>query len=187
MRQAVKQGTPVGLKAKAFMDKGELVPDSVVVGIVLERLQTKDCRKGFLLDGFPRNLAQARELDEALAGWMEKIDKALYLKTDAQVVLRRLTTRRVCKNCGAVYNVRTIPPKQEGICDTCGGPVIQRVDDQEKTINNRLEVYERETADLIDYYRGRGVLLTLNGNLEREDGFREMMKALGESQAKASR
>ncbi len=178
MRDAVKQGTPTGLKAKGFMDKGELVPDSVVVGIVADRLKNPDCKVGFILDGFPRNLAQARDLDATLSAVGERIDKVLYLKTDTAVILKRLTGRRVCKNCNAVFNVFTMPPKKEGICDCCGGPLVQRDDDKEQTILNRLTVYERETQDLIAYYKGKGILQTSNGNLEREDGFREIVRAL---------
>ncbi len=178
LRDAAKRGTPVGLKARAFMDKGELVPDSVVVGIVAERLKSDDCRTGFILDGFPRNLAQASELDDTLKAASSKVDMVLYFRTDTAVILRRLTGRRVCKNCSVGYNVFTLPPKKEGVCDACGGPLIQREDDQEKTILNRLAVYERETKDLIGYYRGKGLLHTVNGDLEKEEGFREIVKVL---------
>jgi len=178
LRAALKNGTPTGLKAKSFMDKGELVPDSVVAGIVAERIALADCRKGFILDGFPRNLAQARVLDETLDGLREKLDAVLYLATQTKTILRRLTGRRVCKNCAAVYNIFTMPSKKEGICDVCGSALIQREDDQEKTILNRLAVYEAQTKDLIAYYKKRKVLIAADGNMEREEGFRALVEAL---------
>ena len=178
LRDAVKRGTPTGLKAKAFMDKGELVPDAVVVGIVVDRLKAADCQEGFILDGFPRNLAQARDLDASLSSSGSKIDRVLYFKTDAKVILKRLTGRRVCKNCNAVYNVFTMPSKKEGLCDLCGGPLMQRQDDKEKTILNRLAVFERETQDLIAYYRDQGILKTVDGDLERKEGFAQIVRVL---------
>ena len=178
LRDAVKQGTATGRKAKDFMDKGELVPDAVVVGIVAERLKAKDCQEGFVLDGFPRNLAQARDLDETLARHGSRVEKVLYLATEISVILRRLTGRRVCKNCNAGYNVVTLPPKKESICDACEGPLLQRQDDQEETVLNRLAVYERQTKDLIAYYKDKGILQTLDGNLEREEGFRQIVLVL---------
>ncbi len=178
LREAVKQGTPTGVKAKSFMDKGELVPDAVVVGIVAERLKKPDCAEGFVLDGFPRNLAQARELDATLKTMGGGIDRVLNLQTDTAVIIRRLTGRRMCKNCNAGYNVFTLPPKKEGVCDACGGPLIQREDDKEATILNRLGVYDRETKDLIEYYRDKGLLQNADGNLEKEQAFGQIVRLL---------
>jgi adenylate kinase len=166
------------LKAKAFMDKGELVPDSVVMGIVADRLKAEDCRKGFVLDGFPRNLAQAQDLDETLSHAGDGIEHVLYLQTSREVILRRLTGRRVCKDCNAGYNVFTLPPKKEGVCDACGGQLIQRQDDKEGTILNRLAVYENQTKDLIAYYRDQGVLQTADGDLERQEALRQIVGIL---------
>lgn len=153
LREALKKQTPLGLEAKAFMDRGELVPDKVVIGLVEERLKQNDTRKGFLLDGFPRTLEQAKELDKALRQMKRALNLVLYFKTSAEVILKRVTGRRVCKACGKIYNIPNFPPKKDGVCDACGGEVIQRKDDAPETALHRLKVYEEQTADLVEYYR----------------------------------
>ncbi|HRZ86369.1 MAG TPA: adenylate kinase [bacterium] len=178
LRAAVKAQTEIGIKAKGFMDKGELVPDAVVVSIIRERLAGKDCKNGFLLDGFPRNNAQAKMLDEMLAGIGAPVQAVVYLETSNATIIRRLTNRRVCKSCGATYNVLTMPPKKEGVCDLCGGALYQRTDDLESTIMNRLKVYADQTADLIDYYKKKGLLKVVNGDLDRSAAYKEFQKTL---------
>ena len=168
-RAAIKNGTPVGLEAKSYMDKGELVPDSVVCKMVEERISEADCVNGFLLDGFPRTMAQAKALDAALAAKGQKIDLVINLQCSDEVVLGRLTTRRVCRTCGAIYNVNSKPPKVEGVCDVDGGEVYQRSDDTVETITNRLSVYKAQTAELIDYYRGNGVLKDVKADVDKNE------------------
>ena len=168
-RAAIKNGTPVGLEAKFYMDKGELVPDSVVCKMVEERISEADCVNGFLLDGFPRTMAQAKALDAALAAKGQKIDLVINLQCSDEVVLGRLTTRRVCRTCGAIYNVNSKPPKVEGVCDVDGGEVYQRSDDTVETITNRLSVYKAQTAELIDYYRGNGVLRDVKADVDKNE------------------
>jgi len=168
-RAAIKNGTPVGLEAKSYMDKGELVPDSVVCKMVEERISEADCSNGFLLDGFPRTMAQAKALDAALAAKGQKIDLVINLQCSDEVVLGRLTTRRVCRTCGAIYNVNSKPPKVEGVCDVDGGEVYQRSDDTVETITNRLSVYKAQTAELIDYYRGNGVLRDVKADVDKNE------------------
>ena len=168
-RAAIKNGTPVGLEAKSYMDKGELVPDSVVCKMVEERISEADCSNGFLLDGFPRTMAQAKALDAALAAKGQKIDLVINLMCSDEVVLGRLTTRRVCRKCGAIYNVKSKPPKVEGVCDIDGGEVYQRSDDTAETITNRLSVYKAQTAELIDYYRGNGVLKDVKADVDKSE------------------
>ena len=168
-RAAIKNGTPVGLEAKSYMDKGELVPDSVVCKMVEERISEADCSNGFLLDGVPRTMAQAKALDAALAAKGQKIDLVINLMCSDEVVLGRLTTRRVCRTCGAIYNVNSKPPKVEGVCDVDGGEVYQRSDDTVETITNRLSVYKAQTAELIDYYRGNGVLKDVKADVDKNE------------------
>lgn len=168
-RSAIKNGTPVGLEAKSYMDKGELVPDSVVCKMVEERISEADCVNGFLLDGFPRTMAQAKALDAALAAKGQKIDLVINLQCSDEVVLGRLTTRRVCRTCGAIYNVNSKPPKVKGVCDVDGGEVYQRSDDTVETITNRLSVYKAQTAELIDYYRGNGVLKDVKADVDKNE------------------
>ncbi len=163
LRAAVKDGTPMGQKAKAFMDAGGLVPDEVVVGIVRDRLQQTDCNKGFILDGFPRTVAQADALQASLQEMGKDLDRVISLKVDAEALIERLTGRRTCRNCGRGYHVIFDPSLQAGVCDACGGELFQRDDDQEETIRRRLQVYAEQTAPLISYYRGTGVLMELDG------------------------
>jgi adenylate kinase len=163
LRAAVKQGTPMGRKAKAFMDAGGLVPDEVVVGIVKDRLQEDDCRSGFILDGFPRTVAQADALQASLQEMDKELDRVISLAVDAEALVERLTGRRTCRQCGRGYHVKFDPPLQSGVCDACGGALFQRDDDQEETIRKRLQVYADQTAPLISYYRQAGVLMELDG------------------------
>jgi adenylate kinase len=162
-RQALEQGTELGLKAKTYMEKGVLVPDQITIDMVLERLSAPDSEGGAVLDGFPRNLRQAEALDKALARQGKAIDKVVYIKVSEEEVLRRLSGRRVCRQCQAPCHISDSPPKVEGVCDVCGGELYQRPDDTEESIKKRLEVYSDETAPLIDYYRRAGKLLEVAG------------------------
>ena len=168
-RAAIKNGTPVGLEAKTYMDRGELVPDSVVCKMVGERIAQSDCENGFLLDGFPRTMDQAKTLDSMLAENGQRIDLVINLQCCDEVVLKRLTTRRVCRTCGQIYNVVSKPPKVEGVCDIDGGEVYQRSDDTVETITNRLSVYKAQTAELIDYYKGNGVLRDVKADCDKNE------------------
>ncbi len=179
LRAAVKEGTPMGLKAKEYMDGGKLVPDEVVIGIVKDRLGADDCAKGFILDGFPRTIPQAEALDKVLAEMGRKIEYVVNVAVPESELLDRLTGRRTCKKCGAMYHVKFNPPKKEGVCDKCGGELYQRDDDKEETILNRLKVYNDQTAPLIEYYKGQGVLVDIDGSKEIKEIFAEICKALG--------
>ncbi|WP_136516433.1 adenylate kinase [Geomonas edaphica] len=163
LRAAVKDLTPMGVKAKGFMDAGALVPDEVVIGIVEERLAQPDCQKGFILDGFPRTVPQADALGKVLSGMGKQIDHVVSLSVDKDELLKRLTGRRACSKCGAGYHVDFAPSKVAGVCDACGGDLFQREDDKEATILNRLAVYEAQTAPLISYYGAAGVLRSVDG------------------------
>lgn len=162
-RAAMKQGTELGLLAKQYVDSGQLVPDEVTIGIVRERLQQADCENGFLLDGFPRTIAQAEALDDILASMGKKIDHVINLEVDREKLLARLTGRRVCRSCGATYHVIFNPPKQADVCDKCGGELYQRSDDTEEKVGTRLDVYLTSTAPLLDYYREKGLLRSIDG------------------------
>ena len=157
-RKAIKNETPLGKKAKSFIDAGELVPDEVTIGIVEERLTEADCEDGFILDGFPRTINQAEALDEILAEQNRKLDLAIYLQAEIDILIKRLAGRRVCEDCGAVYHIENDPPEVKGVCDKCGGELIQRSDDQEKTVKKRIEVNKEKTAKLADYYQNKGIL-----------------------------
>lgn len=163
LRAAVKELTPMGVKAKGYMDSGALVPDEVVIGIVEERLAQEDCAAGFILDGFPRTVAQADALGQVLSGMGRCIDHVISLSVDKDELLKRLTGRRACAGCGAVFHVEFAPPAVEGRCDACGGELFQREDDKEETILRRLAVYEEQTAPLIAYYEECGLLRSVNG------------------------
>ncbi|MCI4626910.1 MAG: adenylate kinase [Candidatus Magnetoovum sp. WYHC-5] len=163
LRKAVTDQTPLGKEAKSYMDKGELVPDSVVIGLVKERLNQDDCKKGFILDGFPRNTSQAETLDGVLKDLNMPLTVALSVDVDFDVLMKRLTGRRTCKNCGQMYNVYFSPSSKESSCDKCGGELYQRDDDKEETIKRRLDVYKAQTEPLIDYYAGKGIIKRVNG------------------------
>ena len=161
-RANVSQGTPLGKQAKEYMDAGDLVPDEITIGMVRDRLGEPDAARGFLLDGFPRTVPQAAQLDEILADMGTKLDVVLELVVDDDEVVRRLSGRRTCRNCGHIWHVDFDPPAKEGICDNCGGELFQRDDDQADTIRHRLEVYAEQTAPLIGYYAERGILVGID-------------------------
>lgn len=163
LRAAVKHETPMGVKAKSFMDSGALVPDEVVIGIVRERIQQDDCAKGFILDGFPRTIAQADALTDMLANLGKQIDCVISLHVDTEVLVERLTGRRTCKQCGKGYHVSFDPPSVDGRCTACGGELMHRDDDNEDTIRNRMATYHEQTAPLENYYQKAGMLLVVDG------------------------
>lgn len=179
-RENIKKGTELGKRAQEYMNRGELVPDELVIEIATTRLLADDCKNGFLLDGFPRTVHQAEELDKFLAAHGSKIDKVLDIAVEKEELITRLTGRRVCKACGASYHVVNVPPKQEGICDACGGELMQRADDNVETVTNRIDVYEAQTMPLIDYYEKAGNIAHINGAAELSDVFADIVKALGE-------
>lgn len=176
LRQAVKDNTAIGLKAEDYIKRGDLVPDEIVTEVTAERLKQKDCKNGFILDGYPRTLNQAKDLDKVLISSGLKIDAAIYFKTSTPIIIERLSGRRICPNCGANYHIVNIPPKKEGICDICGAELYQREDDREETILNRLVVYNRQTASLIDYYREKNILKEVPGDLEASKIFDLLLK-----------
>ena len=175
LRAAIKDGTPTGLKAKSYMDAGRLVPDEVIIGIVGERLQQADCAKGCILDGVPRTIAQAEAIEKAGI----KIDAVVAIEISEEEILRRMSGRRVCEACGASYNVEAVPPKVEGICDNCGGKLIQREDDTPETVKARLAVYHRETEPLVDFYAERGLLKSVEVADNKEATNAKILAALG--------
>jgi len=179
LRAALKEGTPLGLEAKKYMDKGALVPDTVVIGLVKERIQQKDCAKGYMLDGFPRNVSQAEALDKMLTDLGQKIDDVVCIEVPNDELVARLTGRRTCRDCGAGYHVMFDPPKKEGVCDKCGGELYQRDDDNETTVKSRLEVYADQTEPLIDYYDKQGKLRRINGVGDMEVIFGRITSVLG--------
>jgi adenylate kinase len=179
LRAAVAAGTALGKEAKSYMDKGELVPDSVVLGMVEERLKQDDCKKGYILDGFPRNTKQAEALDNMLSSLNMPLTAALSVDVPFEDLMKRLTGRRTCKACGQMYNVYFNPPKKEGVCDKCGGELFQRDDDKEETIKKRLEVYNAQTAPLIDYYGKKGILKSVAGTGSIDEIFKRVCDALG--------
>ncbi|KAB2329240.1 adenylate kinase [Cytobacillus depressus] len=165
-RAAIKDQTELGLQAKSFMDKGELVPDDVTIGIVRERLAKDDCEKGFLLDGFPRTVAQAEALENILAQLNKKINYVINIDVDNSILMERLTGRRICKDCGATYHLVFNPPAKEGVCDRCNGELYQRADDNEATVKNRLDVNIKQTKPLLDFYETKGYLRNIDGQQE---------------------
>ena len=178
LRQAVNEGKELGRKAKSFMDKGELVPDYLVSQLILERIGQADAKHGFILDGYPRNINQATELDRVLSNNQDKIDWVIYLDASQEVIIQRLTGRRICSGCQAVFHIKNMPPKKEGICDYCGGKLYQRADDNEQTIKNRLKVYQQSTSSLIDYYRKQNKLMHIIANEEADVVLNKMLEKL---------
>ena len=178
-RANIKNGTELGKKAKTFMDQGLLVPDELVVELVADRIQQDDCKNGFVLDGFPRTIPQAEALDAALAKVNEKMDYAIDVDVPDENIITRMSGRRACLNCGATYHIVSIPTKVEGICDRCGSPVVLRDDDKPETVKKRLEVYHEQTQPLIDYYKKKDILKTVNGVQPMEDVFKAIVEILG--------
>lgn len=175
LRAAIKAGTPTGLEAKSYMDAGKLVPDSVIIGIVAQRLEAADCANGFILDGMPRTIAQAEALDQAGVVF----DHVLSIEISDKEIEDRMAGRRVCHDCGAPYHVKAKPPKTEGVCDSCGGPLVQRDDDKAETVRHRLEIFHAETEPLKGYYEGKGVLDLVANQPTIEGMSKVIMEALG--------
>lgn len=169
LREHRAKGTELGKKAQEYMDKGQLVPDEIILGMVKERLSQPDCQKGFILDGFPRTVAQAEALDKLLSEMGKKLDFALALIVPDDLLVERLTGRRTCKSCGMMYHIKYKPPKVEGKCDVCEGELYQRPDDNEETVRNRLKVYHEQTAPLIEYYKNKGILREIDGSKSIEE------------------
>lgn len=178
-RAAIKDGTELGLKAKSFMDNGDLVPDEVTIGIVRERLSKEDCGNGFLLDGFPRTVAQAEALENILADLGKKMNYVINIDVDKDILMERLTGRRICKECGATYHLVFNPPKEEGVCDRCGGELYQRADDNEETVQNRLDVNIKQTQPLLAYYDDKGYLKNIDGQQDIDKVFDDIDELLG--------
>jgi adenylate kinase len=179
LRKAVADGTPLGKEAKVIMDQGGLVSDKIVLGLVEERIKQPDCKAGFILDGFPRNTAQAEALDKMLTAMGAPLNVALNIDVDMNDLLKRLTGRRTCKSCQQMYNIYFSPPKKDGICDKCGGALFQRDDDKEETIKKRLDVYQKQTAPLIDYYSKKNIMKTVMGVGSINDIFNKVTAVLG--------
>ncbi len=178
-RKNIKEGTDLGKKAKEYMDKGLLVPDEVVVAIVKDRLTEDDCKKGFLLDGFPRTVAQADALDGELKALDYSLDYVLNIEVDKDILIERAVGRRICKNCGATYHIKYNPPKTENVCDECGGELYQRDDDTEETVSKRIEVYLKQTKPLIEYYNDKNLLVDINGEQDIDKVFEDIVNILG--------
>ena len=178
-RKAIEEGTELGKEAKKYLDSGQLVPDEITVGIVKERLNKSDCEKGFLLDGFPRTVAQAEALDGILKEKDTGLDAVININVPREELLKRLTGRRICRNCGATYHIIFNPPAVENTCDKCGGELYQRKDDTEETIINRLEVYKKQTEPLIQYYKEKGLLKDIDGGQSIEEVTKEIGLSLG--------
>lgn len=179
LRAAVAAGTALGKEAKTCMDKGELVPDSVVLGMVGERLKQDDCKKGYILDGFPRNTSQAEALDKMLSALNMQLEAAVSVDVPFDDLMKRLTGRRTCKACGQMYNIYFNASQKNGICDKCGGELFQRDDDKEETIKKRLDVYTAQTAPLFDYYKNKGILKSVDGTGSIDGIFAKISSELG--------
>lgn len=177
-RANIKNGTELGREAKSYMDKGLLVPDELTVRILLDRVASEDCKEGYILDGFPRNIPQAEVLDAELAKLGDKIDAAIDIEVPDGTIIKRMMGRRACISCGATYHIVNVPPKKEGVCDKCGEALILRDDDKEETVKNRLNVYHEQTQPLIDFYEKKGVLKTLDGTKDMMEVFKEITEIL---------
>lgn len=178
-REAIKNETPLGVEAKRYIDNGELVPDSVTIGLVRERLSNKDCQKGFLLDGFPRTIPQAKALDEILKDLNLSLDAVINIAVDDNVLVDRIVGRRVCPRCKAGYHITNLKPKVDGICDVCGEKLVQRKDDTEETVKNRLNVYANQTKPLLEYYDSYGIVKTIDGVGDIDVIFNNIKSSLG--------
>ncbi len=179
-RANLKEETELGKRAKSFMDKGELVPDDITIAMLLDRIHKEDCKNGYILDGFPRTIPQAEALKEALAKKNEKIDLALDVEASDELIIKRMAGRRTCPACGAIYHIVTLPPKTEGICDRCGADLIQRKDDNEETVKNRLKIYHEVTEPLISYYKKEGILEEIDGAEELDKVFEKVKRIIHE-------
>lgn len=178
-RANIKNNTELGQKARTYMDKGELVPDELVVDLIMDRFKEADCANGYVLDGFPRTIPQAEALDEALTNAGEKIDYAINVEVPDENIVNRMSGRRACVSCGSTYHVVYAPTKVDGICDRCGKELILRDDDKPETVQNRLNVYHKQTQPLIDFYKNKGVLAEVDGTVDMEDVFNAIVKILG--------
>ena len=175
LRAAIKNGTPTGMKAKAYMDEGKLVPDEVIIGIITERVAEEDCKNGYILDGVPRTIAQAEALEKAGIVF----DDVVSIEISDEVIMERMSGRRVCEHCGASYHLVAVPRKQEGVCDKCGGKLVQRKDDAPETVKARLEVYHKETEPLKDFYAKRGLLKSVENQATVAETSQVILRALG--------
>ena len=178
-RANIKQGTELGKKAKTYMDQGLLVPDELTCDLVMDRIQQEDCKNGFVLDGFPRTIPQAEALDAALTKIGQKMDYAIDVDVPDENIINRMSGRRACLNCGATYHIISIPPKKEGVCDTCGNELVLREDDKPETVKKRLDVYHAQTQPLIEYYTKQGILKSVDGTQPMEDVFAAIVTVLG--------
>ena len=178
-RANIKNNTELGKKAKTYMDKGELVPDELVVDLIMDRFKEADCANGYVLDGFPRTIPQAEALDKALAANNETVDYAINVEVPDENIINRMSGRRACVACGSTYHIVYAPTKVEGICDRCGKELILRDDDKPETVQNRLNVYHKQTQPLIDFYKNKGVLAEVDGTVDMEDVFNAIVKILG--------
>ncbi|MDE6923870.1 MAG: adenylate kinase [Acetatifactor sp.] len=178
-RANIKNGTELGMEAKKYMDQGLLVPDELTVRILLDRVAQEDCAGGYVLDGFPRTIPQAEVLDEALDKLNEKIDHAINVDVPDENIVKRMSGRRACLKCGATYHLEHVPPREEGICDSCGSELVLRDDDRPETVQNRLRVYHEQTQPLIDFYTNKGILKTVDGTADMQDVFTAITAILG--------
>jgi adenylate kinase len=181
-RKNIKEGTELGKKAKEYMDRGELVPDTLVVEIVEDRLKAGDCKSGFLLDGFPRTVFQAEALDKVLDNMGAGLDYVVNVVVDPELLVERAVGRRICRDCGSTYHIKYNPPKEESVCDKCSGELYQRSDDNADTVTNRIRVYMDETSPLIEYYRVKGNLINVDGQQDIDKVFDDILKAIGRTQ-----
>lgn len=177
-REAIKNGTAMGKKAESFIEAGELVPDEVTIGIVEERLGKSDCEDGFILDGFPRTIKQAEALEDILSEQNRELDLAVYLTAEKEILIERLSGRRICEDCGATYHIKNDPPKKEGICDECGGKLIQRSDDKKETVEKRIEVNREKTSKLVDFYQEKGILEEIQSTGGIENVHQRLLKLI---------
>ena len=177
-RMNIKNGTELGMEAKKYMDQGLLVPDELTVRILLDRVAQDDCKNGYVLDGFPRNIPQAEVLEDALSKLGDQIDYAIDVEVADENIIRRMGGRRACLSCGATFHIEHVPPKKEGICDQCGQELVLRDDDKPETVKNRLQVYHEQTQPLIDFYSEKGVLRTVDGTQDMQDVFDAIVEIL---------
>ncbi|MCD6168958.1 MAG: adenylate kinase [Candidatus Latescibacteria bacterium] len=178
LRQAVREGSELGIKANSYIAEGKLVPDDLILDLIQHRLKSEDGRRGFVLDGFPRTISQAEGLNELLSSSNEKLDAVVSIEIDPKLLVRRLSSRRICPSCGRNYNLISSPPQRPGICDLCGTELIQREDDREQTVINRLKIYTKQTAPLKEFYRSKGLLKQIDGEGSIEDVCQRIIKAL---------